>query len=265
MLLEAALLSIFLAPRGIRPKMGLDQPPSRAAVFLLQWEWFRIYFESGIVKILSGETQWRDFTAMDKYYENGPLPTWIGWYTQQRLPHSFHAATVVYTLLAELLVAWLVFLPKQSRRIAFAIVTPLQIGIIITANYAFLNYLVLFLGVLLLVPAPEPAPAPGLPVYQKAIFITLFVTTIFSFFAPAFPLVTLFEPFRVANRFGLFAVMTRARYEIELQGSYDGEHWTAYPFRFKPQDPKKAPGIYAPYQPRFDWNLWFASLGDYTE
>ena len=24
---------------------------------------------------------------------------------------------------------------------------------------------------------------------------------------------------------------------------------------------KSAPGIYAPYQPRFDWNLWFASLG----
>ena len=26
----------------------------------------------------------------------------------------------------------------------------------------------------------------------------------------------------------------------------------------------KAPGIYAPYQPRFDWNLWFASLGSWT-
>jgi hypothetical protein len=37
--------------------------------------------------------------------------------------------------------------------------------------------------------------------------------------------------------------------------------WTPYPFRYKPQDPMKAPGIYAPYQPRFEWNLWFASLG----
>ena len=27
------------------------------------------------------------------------------------------------------------------------------------------------------------------------------------------------------------------------------------------QDPRTAPGIYAPYQPRFEWNLWFASLG----
>ncbi len=69
------------------------------------------------------------------------------------------------------------------------------------------------------------------------------------------------EPLRIANRYGLFAVMTEERYEIEFQGSRDGKHWTAYPFRYKPQDPMRAPGIYAPYQPRFDWNLWFASLG----
>ena len=71
------------------------------------------------------------------------------------------------------------------------------------------------------------------------------------------------EPFRIANRYGLFAVMTTERYEIEFQGSRDGEHWTPYPFRYKPQDPMKAPGIYAPYQPRFEWNLWFASLGEW--
>jgi lipase maturation factor 1 len=79
---------------------------------------------------------------------------------------------------------------------------------------------------------------------------------------PTAPVVAL-EPFRIAERYGLFAVMTRGRYEIEFQGSTDGKNWVAYPFRFKPQGPNKAPGIYAPYQPRFDWNLWFASLGDW--
>jgi hypothetical protein len=72
-------------------------------------------------------------------------------------------------------------------------------------------------------------------------------------------------PFRIANRYGLFAVMTRGRYEIEFQGSNDGQSWTPYPFRYKPQAPSKHPGIYAPYQPRFDWNLWFASLGDWRD
>jgi hypothetical protein len=81
---------------------------------------------------------------------------------------------------------------------------------------------------------------------------------------PTAPIVAL-EPFRIANQYGLFAVMTRGRYEIEFQGSNDGQNWTAYPFRYKPQALNEPPRIYAPYQPRFDWNLWFASLGDWQQ
>jgi Lipase maturation factor len=73
------------------------------------------------------------------------------------------------------------------------------------------------------------------------------------------------DPFRIANRYGLFAIMTRGRYEIEFQGSNDGQNWVAYPFRYKPHNPAEAPRIYAPYQPRFDWNLWFASLGAWRD
>ncbi len=73
MLLEAGFLVLFFAPRGIMPGWGIASPPSRASLFLLQWEWFRIYFESGIVKLLSGDEEWRNFTAMDEYYQNGPL------------------------------------------------------------------------------------------------------------------------------------------------------------------------------------------------
>ena len=53
--------------------------------------------------------------------------------------------------------------------------------------------------------------------------------------------------------------------QIEFQGSSDGRTWVAYPFRYKPQNPNEAPRLYAPYQPRFDWNLWFASLGGWRE
>lgn len=81
---------------------------------------------------------------------------------------------------------------------------------------------------------------------------------------PAQPIVAL-DPLRIANQYGLFAVMTRGRYEIEFQGSNDGVNWTAYPFRNKPQALNEEPRIYAPYQPRFDWNLWFASLGSWRE
>ena len=55
---------------------------------------------------------------------------------------------------------------------------------------------------------------------------------------PASPVAAL-DPFRIANQYGLFAVMTPHRYEVEFQGSNDGQTWTAYPFRYKPQAPPK--------------------------
>jgi lipase maturation factor 1 len=292
MLLEAGFLSIFFAPRGLRPKLGADAPPSRPSLFMLRWEWFRIYFESGVVKLLSGDRHWRDLTAMDEYYQNGPLPTWIGWYVQH-LPHWYHAGTVIITLVIELAVVWAVFLPRPFRLVCVAAVTALQVGIIATANYAFLNYLVLVLGVLLVDDAvfarwrrasAVSVEAVGAEVAERvktrlrsvvrwsevSVMGFLLYATIVAFLIPfsASPLAIparVLAPFRIANAYGLFAVMTEARYEIEFQGSRDGVTWVAYPFRYKPQDPNERPGIYAPYQPRFEWNLWFASLGPWQQ
>ncbi len=305
MLLEAGFISLFLAPPGFRPGLAANSPPMRASIFLLLWEWFRIYFESGVAKIASGDPQWRNFTAMDEYYQNGPLPTWIGWYVQH-LPHWLHAATAFATLALELALVWMLFLPRRVRIVCFFIVTPWQIGVILTANYTFLNYLVLALGIFLLddrflarfIPESWKAqlkPYPG-TIYEAPVAaetqtprwqqiwarqlanVKLALTAImFAWLSysstvlllwmiwprapfPSAP-VAMLQPFRIADRYGLFAVMTRGRYEIEFQGSNDGENWLAYKFRFKPQNPYEAPRIYAPYQPRFDWNLWFASLG----
>ena len=94
MLLEAGFLSCFFAPRGRWPGLGAVDPPSRLSLFLLQWEWFRIYFESGVVKLTSGDVRWRTLTAMDRYYETGPMPAWPVWYVQQ-LPHWYHAGRVL--------------------------------------------------------------------------------------------------------------------------------------------------------------------------
>ena len=297
MLLEAGFISLFFAPPGWLPGWGSLDPPSRASRYLLVWLMFRIYFESGIAKILGHDPEWRDFTAMDQYYQNGPLPTWIAWYGHQ-LPHWFHAATAVLTLALELALIFAIFLPRRSRIVFFFVITVWQIGIILTSNYAFLNYIVLVLGFLLLddqfldrfLPQRLRPAAPSPPtsetaeagtqnwrnqlrLWVQAIFLTwIFYATsallIFMLF-PAAPLpagpVRALEPFRFANEFGLFAVMTRERYEIEFQGSRDGQTWAPYPFRNKPQDVHAPPRIYAPYQPRFDWNLWFASLGTWRQ
>ena len=309
MLLEAGFIALFFAPPGFLPGLGRASPPSRTSLFLLQWEWFRIYFESGVAKLASGDPSWRDFTAMDDYYQNGPLPTWIGWYVQH-LPHWFHAFAVFYTLAAELVLVWMLFLPRRFRILCFCIVTPFEISIILTANYTFLNYLVLLLGILLLddrliewvlpgqlrerilgktlVVSAEANPQAEVHEDRRAVWrrrlaplrmaiagaclgLVFYVATaqLIWMFVPGAPLpespVRALEPLRIANRYGLFAMMTHARYEIEFQGSRDGKTWAAYPFRYKPQDTDKAPGIYAPYQPRFEWNLWFASLGSWRD
>ncbi|MHB8502863.1 MAG: lipase maturation factor family protein [Candidatus Acidiferrales bacterium] len=330
MLLEAGFLALLFAPGGLRPRLGAMRPPVRAAFYLLLWEWFRIYFESGVAKIMGGDPEWRNFTALDDYYQNGPLPTWIGWYVQH-FPHLFHAATAFTTLALELVLIWAAFLPRRIRIALFFVVTPWQIGIILTANYTFLNYLVLTLGFLLLddrflmwffpakwnKPLLDRAVAPPVEssslgadqlsiltmssspstdkstatneglhdTWQKVrsrlsplrvTIVALLLTWVFYsttvqmiWMISPVPLpttpVSLLDPFRIANRYGLFAMMTRGRYEIEFQGSNDGKTWIPYPFRHKPQELNKAPRIYAPYQPRFDWNLWFASLGEWRD
>ena len=242
-----------------------------------------------MVKLASGDPEWRNFTAMDEYYQNGPLPTWIGWYVQH-LPHWFHAFATGATLVLELGLVFMLFLPRRWRIVCFFIVTAWQIPVILTANYTFLNYLVLLLGFLLLddrfiakflpdgwkrklfpeatvTPAPASPPVepadettpPPAPEYIPArapnpfaalklalasvMLLWIFYTTTVQLvwmFLPHLPLptspVAALEPFRIANRYGLFAVMTRGRYEIEFQGSDDGQTWIAYPFRYKPQD-----------------------------
>jgi hypothetical protein len=299
MLLEAGFIVLFFAPPGLRPGLGATHPASRASLYLLRWEWFRIYFESGVAKMASHDYSWRHFTAMDDYYQNAPLPTWIGWYVGH-FPHWFHASAVFYTLALELVVCWMLFLPRRFHIALFFIVAPFEISIILTGNYAFLNYIVFCLGFLLLddrfiewiVPrrirdlvGRVSAPAVGAEMAQEGwrkrlapvrwsiagiCFACVFYASMVELawmFIPQLPLPTkpveMLQPFRIADRYGLFASMTHARYEIEFQGSTDGKTWTPYPFRYKPQDVDKAPGIYAPYQPRFEWNLWFASLGSW--
>src|ERR1035438_3264877 len=258
MLLEAGFIALFFSPPGFRPGMGVGSLPSRASLFLLQWEWFRIYFESGVAKIIGGDPEWRNFTAMDEYYQNGPLPTWIGWY-MQHLPHWFHASAVFATLAVELVLVWMLFLPRRWRIACFFIVTPWELGVIFTANYTFLNYLVLTLGLLLLddrfvrqffparwknflatgaTPQEDAVPTSGrFPRPFKIAKLSLTAVALsWIFYAtmaeliwmlsplplPASPVEAL-EPFRVANRYGLFGIMTRGRYEIEFQGSEDGK------------------------------------------
>jgi hypothetical protein len=179
----------------------------------------------------------------------------------------------------------------------------LQILIALTGNYCFFNLLTIVLCLLLIDDtiwrrrpmvgrdAVEPgiavdrarsdgstASRPAIWAYSRrvAAFSVLIILLplngmlIFSAFKPrtAWPgpiaaLAGFIEPFRIANGYGLFRVMTKSRPEIILEGSADGIEWLPYEFKWKAGDLKQPPHWVAPHQPRLDWQMWFAALGTY--
>jgi hypothetical protein len=285
MLVEAGVCAALLAPRGLRPALGAAHPPTLVAVSLLRWEWFRIWFESGVAKLASGDPEWRSLRAMDRYYETGPLPTWVAWWAH-RLPRGVHTLEAALTLFVECFVVLLPWFFRRARGPVVLLCTIFQLGILLTANYTFINWITIALGLLWLddellarlplrVEAGPPIPDRGRlrRVVHGVLGAWLAYASLGAFAFRGVPRdlawiagpANVLRPFRLANAYGLFAVMTPGRFEIEIQGSRDGATWTPYPFRFKPQDPMEPPRFFAPYQPRLDWNLWFCSLGTWED
>jgi hypothetical protein len=48
-----------------------------------------------------------------------------------------------------------------------------------------------------------------------------------------------------------------------IEGSDDGQQWKAYEFKYKPGDVSGGLRWVAPYQPRLDWQMWFAALSNF--
>jgi lipase maturation factor 1 len=282
LLLEAGLLAVLLAPRGIVRRFGATPA---LVVWLFRWLLFRLMFASGLTKLTSGDPTWRRLTALEYHYETQPLPTWIGYYAHH-LPARVHMASAAIMFVIELILPLLIWLPGKWRLIPAAGFLLLQVLIAATGNYAFFNVLTVALCVFLIAPSSPPSRwrPPSLPATRANLFgawpravlaplvgIVALVST-FQFTedtlglglpwpAPAVGLARAVSPFRSVNSYGLFRVMTRTRPEIIIEGSDDGATWRAYELRYKPGDPARRPGFVAPHQPRLDWQMWFAALG----
>jgi hypothetical protein len=226
-------------------------------------------FYSGAVKLLSHDPNWRNLTAVHYHYETQPLPTPLAWYMEQ-LPMWFQQASTAFTFFAELIVPFLFFAPKPIRRVGAWIAIALQTLILLTGNYTFFNLLAIILTLFLFI---EPKPqARGRLHRAVSVALAAFVGVVsgcitlrmFSVDLPGESAVLhAAEPLRIVNSYGLFAVMTTERPEIVVEGSNDGAAWLAYEFPYKPGDLRRAPPLVAPHQPRLDWQMWFAALGNY--
>ncbi len=288
LLLETAFLAIFFAPLQLGPRLSCEAPPSPTMLWMLRWLLFRLMFASGVVKLSSQDVTWRNLTALTCQYETQPLPTWIGWYAHQ-LPVWFQKLSCGVMFGIELGVPFLIFLPRRPRMFACGALIFLQVLIIATGNYCFFNLLAIALSLLLLDDAvlrrllprrlwehAEPTTARRLR-WPKWIIAPV---AAFLFVMSSMMLVQAFrlrvpwpramvetydwiEPFRSVSSYGLFAVMTTNRAEIIVEGSNDGNDWRAYEFKYKPGDLAHRPGYIEPFQPRLDWQMWFAALGSY--
>lgn len=292
LLLETGFLAIFFAPWQLRWKLAREKPPSLIMLWLLRWLLFRLMFMSGAVKLLSADATWWNLTALTMHYETQPLPTRFGWYAHQ-LPLWFQQSSCVIMFLIELVLPAFIFGGRRSRQFACAGFVFFMLLISITGNYCFFNLLTVALCALLLDDAllrrvfpgrtAVPPSARSSPTWVKIlrwtgagilVTITLLVSvtqTVTRLFEielrkippPLLKLLQWESPLRTINSYGLFSVMTTTRPEIILEGSNDRVTWLPYEFKWKPGDPRRAPRWIAPHQPRLDWQMWFAALGNY--
>jgi lipase maturation factor 1 len=263
LLLEAGFLAIFLGN-------------SKIVVLLFRWLLFRLMFLSGVVKLTSHDPTWRGLTALAYHYLTQPLPNRLAWYMYQ-LPLTAQRFSTAATLCIELGMPFLFFAPRTWRNVGAAAVLFLQALIFLTGNYTFFNLLSMSLCVLLfddhafrwLRLRARAARTNRVAVWAVAILIlAISISELHEEFFdvaldPGNALVRLTAPYSIANTYGLFASMTITRPEIIVQGSTDGATWLDYEFPYKPGALKQAPRQVAPYQPRLDWQMWFAALSDY--
>jgi len=302
LLLESGFLAALWAPWAmasppLRNSAGGDGSPQKFVLWLLRWLLFRLMFMSGMCKLMSGDETWWGLTALSFHYETQPLPTPPAWLFSQ-LPMWFQQISCLIMFGIEIVSPFLIFGNVLTRRIAFGALAGLQLLILLTGNYTFFNWLTILLCCTLiddsvwarvlplswrqsLMRAAQPPHNKwsGAALAQKLVivpmvalvcFLNLSMLGVRTAGAAAIPvaaleMLTVFHQFHLVNGYGLFAVMTQKRIEIILEGSYDGQEWRTYEFAFKPGDLKRPPPVVAPLQPRLDWQMWFASLGNFED
>jgi len=261
LLLECGFLALWL------------RSGSAVVPFLFRLLLFRFMFLSGCVKLLSGDPSWAALSALDFHFETQPLPAPPAWHAHQ-LPASVLRAGVLATFVIELVLPFLFFAPRRPRMLAAGGVIALQLFILATGNYNFFNLLTLSLCLFLFddaqlrnrraarVPRTVIARIVAAVAVLYAILNLYYLTRPFALEAPRVVerVAHVAAPWRIVNAYGLFAIMTTARDEIEIQGSADGRRWLAYEFRHKPGALDRALRWNIPHQPRLDWQMWFAAL-----
>ncbi len=284
LLVEAAFVSAFYAPGGLRFSRDEREAP-RAFVFAMYVLAAKVTLESGLVKLMSGDESWRDLTALTWHWWTQPLPTFTAvWLAQLAMP--LQKVLCGFMFVFELAFPLLVFGPRNARVTAAVGLIGFQLALAASGNFAFYNLLTAVLALPLLddaalrrapllasprfawggnalpLPAERGEGRGEGPRVQRLTWVWPVVFTVISVgMFMRVPALQWLRRYDVINSYGAFARMTKNRAEIVMEGSDDGAIWHAYEFPWKPGELTRRPDFVAPYQPRLDWQMWFASLG----
>jgi len=258
-------------------------------IWLFRWLGFRIMIGAGLIK-LRGDPCWGDLTCLYYHYETQPIPSPFSRYLHFA-PHWFHKFGTAWNHFIELVVPWFSFGPKHARHVAGILLVSFQIILIISGNLSFLNYVTIipFLACFddtflrrvlprLIVKRAERAAHESEPSrINNSIAIGLSLLVAYLSIAPVANLIserqmmnTSFDRLSLVNTYGAFGAVGKERDEIIFEGTDDAiitgdTRWKEYEFKAKPGDPNRCPPFVAPYQPRIDWQIWFAAMASPAE
>jgi hypothetical protein len=271
--LEAGVLAIFLGNAEIAPLWPV--------ILAYRWLAFRVEFGAGLIK-LRGDACWRDLTCMDYHHETQPLPNPLSWFFHH-LPRPLHRVEVAGNFFAQLVLPWGLFLPQPFATLAASLMILTQLYLVVSGNYAWLNWATIVIlaagladpvlsavapGLVDAIATPSPAAAPA---WFVVAVLGLTVLVVVLSWWPVRNLLSRhqamnasFDPFRLVNTYGAFGSVSRTRYEVIVEGTSDSDpgtdDWREYEFKAKPGDVKRVPPQVAPYHLRLDWLMWFLPL-----
>jgi hypothetical protein len=281
--LEIGFLAVFLVPLlDGRPFPRREAP--LPFIWLMRWFIFRFYLGAGLIK-LRGSECWDDFTCLYYHFETQPIPNPLS-PLMHFLPDFILRAGVMFTEFLQVIATFLVFYPRILRIVAAVIFFIFQSILIITGNYAFFNWITLVPALLLfddrflarllpsrLVRAAEAAEANKIPFtpVQNNFFYMVFgvlvwmsIPVVANLWSEDQVMNTSYNRWNLVNTYGAFGYVGKERYELVVSGTSDttiddDTVWVEYEFIAKPTDPERGHPVIAPYQPRIDWQIWFAA------
>lgn len=259
-----------------------DQPPPIMIIVAVWWLVFRLEFGAGMIKIRGG-SEWRDLTALTYHHETQPMPNPLS-RQAHLLPRWFHKGEVLGNHVAQLIVPFLLFVPGPVGSAAATIVILTQLWLIVTGNFAWLNWITVVLAASAItdsawhwlipaIPSNLGTDAATTPIWWLAIvtavtvlLLVLSVRPVQNLFSRRQLMNASFNRWMLVNAYGAFGTVTKRRIEIVVEGTLaespdEGAEWREYGFKGKPGDVRAMPRQWAPYHLRLDWLMWFLPLG----